>query len=1327
MENPLKRHSNINNNYKSNNGIKSFLSLTSSQSEWKSSNKAFNHKPIIKSSILGIHQNENEMNILETTNDKITDEPEDIFKINKEKTEGSLICKNRVIEPIVSLKNQNISDDYKFGKLSKYLLNNIKNECKTPIENTCKYKEIVSYKNISKDCSNNTKPFNANIFNQNAQILRSNNYNRNANMLDDARMKYNTINDETCYNNFTSNNNNSTSVNFDNKISTKGNYKTINNFDNQMKSDKENKFMDMRKTSLNYDLNDTIKNLNNRNILEYDENESPSLNKDLEEEYIDFYCKQNNNINFIPNVHHHIKRDSQNEDYNNYINCNIPVKKESRKIFCNAKLDFSRPLSIIGDKSVKTTHVPFFKEKNIKSFSSKSNLIVAPQIKTNDLNFSKNSSINKKSPLYTREGLLNFVNKAKMTVGKNISEKVNNENSDKNHFYCTGKLKNLYDSNKCSKEAFLDTNSYERNFDDCSRNYVEQKENGFLLNNNPTSNKLYYSEKLNFRENEIQKTNTFELADSVNFSKENNISDDNRNFKDTPDKIDFCDFNRCLKKHSFANSTSILNHLDKKEDSNMRNNHLRNISFNFEKFNSTYSHDIEYIIAQQRKKNPINNMKKNNTHLLDVAKVDERKISILINNNEMNSNTCSLNSEGIISGTKTLVDKRDDLNLCYTSNKIEFLKKNLKSSAENTYNSKTHTNTNNANNSNNNSNNLKILNNNNLIIENTSIDIISNYDLKDNNAKIVKIQSIYRGFICMKKYIKHYGNLESLNKLMNLFQKLSTTKEINNKQSLLNNLKLKSENIKLQAQNNFLNYMNNLFCNKIKSLKDYSFRKIYLFSFTKKISNYLENKQNKEFNKCLQNQKSYFLFLQKEKEKNNLDLKISVLLINFINKKLLNIKSSFIKQLQEISSVKKLLENKKVFMLKNIFSFLGKKSLFKSSRLYQKVLFINWKNFVQRTGFRNKIVKFMLENIINKKNKIINDEKVLLSFNDKKSRGEAIKFDQENIYYNSVKNSYAKILIYFNKIYIKRIDSENKSNKLMFILQKLIYNKQNIHIKILKNSLIKFRNLVEANRSEIFIKQKLVLSKLINFLSQKYNKLIEAKFTLWNTNSSKITKKINLLIILLRVKLNKNYFLTKTYFNSYRYKAKQITNQKKILNSLFNLFKSIDDQIKSDIYQLLIIKLKKNARWNSQSDDMEIVNINCSMTRESLENDLNSINKECDNIIKDSNGIQIFLIEKNFRFKVINYLWKLSNKNKLVLRYYFLKLYNRGNLLAINQLKKNSYIWSSSTFSKGNQINNSGIKFIEKEEPISNKHLEEQNNYNSTGFENDQSRIEGKK
>lgn len=1324
MENPLNRQSKINKNFNTNNESKPFLNFTSSKCDLKSSNLVINQSPIKKMPRLEteIDQIDDDVSILNTTNDKITDESEDRFDLSKEKIEGSLICRNRIIEPIVSLKNENVNESGKYGKLSYYLLNNSKNQSKTKIENESKFNEFVRNKNNLFNSNNNIRD-NENFYKLNAKDLNNNsNNNKLAQSFNDSRTK-NTIirkTDEYYYAN-NKNRANNIGVNFDKNLISKSNYNSTNNFEHKIKNEKENKkLINIPKTGINFATSDPIKKLNNTRISEYEENDYTFRKKDLEHELINYNNNQNNNnnknflqqnnnnfinivneintnkINFISSDEP-IRRNSKNEDFN------ILIKKESRKIFCNGKLEFSKPLSQIGDRKVKTPQAPLPKDKNLKCVSSKSNLIVKVPLKNIDFNSSKNSSLSKKTPLYTSEGLFNFVNKAKMTVGRNESEK---------------KLEGLFSNSNNKNEAFVDFNSNE-NVLDCSRNYGEPKEKFYLMGN--SSNKHYNSEKINyFKEKEIPCA--FKLAESENFYNANYLSNFN-NSCTVSDKLGFIRINKDLNKNSFPNSTNILNHLVKKEDLNMQRNCLSKVTIDLEKLNSTFANDIEYIIAHQRKNISTNN-NQNKSNLNDIVEAKDRKISNFINNHETKSHTHSLNSEGIISGKNTVTDKADDLVLCCASNKIDYLKTNLKSSIDD--------------NNNHEINEMKVLKKDDFVIENTFIDILSNYNFKANVNKIIEIQSFFRGFLLRKLFKKCFRNYESLTKVMNLFEKLSKIKDIQKKKKLFNKLKTICENKKLLAGSQIINTINNFFYNKLKSFKDYCLRKIYLFSFTQKISNDLEKKQNRELNKTLEKQKSQFLLLQKEKENHERDLKFSVMSTNFINKKNFNIKSTFLKQLKQINSEIKLLEQIKNFFLKKVISLFGRKSSFKNSSEYlsnyQKALFVHWRIFAEKTGFLNKMKKFMLERILNKKNKITNDQKVLQNLIDKRSNGLKFKIERENIYYNLIKDSYNKVFIYFNKIYIAQIDSENKSNKLMFILQKLIYNKQNSEIKVLKKYLITFKTVIEAKRNEILNERKHVLSKLLMLFSMNSYKAIESKISLWRNTAGKMTKKNNMLLNILLVKIGKNYISTRTYFKSYRYKAKLITTQTKKLNSFFNVISTFNERIKSDIYQLLIKKLRSKAKWNSGSEDMKILNINCSMTRETLENNLYMIDNES-NLLSDS-SIQDFLIEKNFRFKFINYFWKLSEKERLVLRYYFLRLFNRTNLNVIKQLKNNSFKWSSNTFYGENKRNYSSKKYIEKEDDILYKPLEEKTTNDSFAFEkarycvdtssNNKSTIEGK-
>jgi hypothetical protein len=1082
------------------------------------------------------------------------------------------------------------------------------------------------------------------------------------------------------------------------------------------------KIINFDKTSINSLSSDSIKKLNNTRISEDEENEISSRIKKLDDKYFIYISNENNlkpkiqnnfiqeNNNKYINIVKEIKTNNVNlfshanpiRKDSNEIYSKIPLKKESRKISYISSIQ-------IGDKKQKTPKIPINKDENLKNIISKTNFIVSASLKNINFNSSKNSSINIKSPLFSQEGMAKFVNKAKLTVGvKNKSEKnLTNAKDDNNNYYFPENSKVLYNSIKSNNYSFTEFNSNDKNLDD--ENW-EQLENNRYLGN---SSKPYNCGKINLKENEILHS-SFNLAESSNFPKANYKTNFNNSCKDT-EKLSFGNINKNFEKNSLPNSNNILNHLAKKEELYFRKSCLSKVTLNKEKLNSSFAYDIDYIIANKKNKNSLIN-KDNN--FLDAEAFKDIKKSSLINNKETYFHTCSQNSEGINSGKITATEKADELVLFCTSQKIQFLKTNLGNFFDD-----------------NSKNNLKNLNEN-FIIENISIDFISKYYLEENKIKIIKIQKFFRGFLLRKIFKRCFGNYENLLLMMNLYDKLSNAKEFQIKKSLFKNLTKINDEIKLQICKKFYQKIDKINKNKLKKFKDYSLRKFYLYSFTIKISTDLEIKQILEVNEIIEKQKNSYLLLQKEKENNTRDLKLLFFITNIINTKLFQIKSLFIKQLKTINTEVKILEEKKIYLLKKIISFTEKKSFLKYSNeylsYYQKGLFIYWKNISQKLGFINKMKMYMLENIISKKIKIKNDENIFLFIIEKRNRGEKVIFDKNNIYCNLIKDSYVKIFIHFNKIYMAQIDSENKSNKLMFILHKLIYTKKNEEMKILKKFLINLRAIAKLKKNEIMNKRRIILSKLIKLFSIRISNLIKSKFNKWQNEGNKISKRNKKLLNLLMVKICKNYNTTRTHFKNFRYKAKKISIQFKKLNSLFDVIKYFENKVISQIFQQLIKKLRRSAKWNSESEDMKTVSINCNMTRETLEKTLNILDNDIE--LFNDTSINEFSIEKNLRFKKMNCLWKLSNKNKLILRYYFLKFLNRTNLILVKEIKRNSFEWSSDTFYKGTNRNSKENQFIEKEK-IKNNYSKEQTMNDSFTYmkarnilettENNDLRIEG--
>jgi hypothetical protein len=227
MENPLSRLSNIK-NYYSNNETKGFTNLTNSKYNLKSST-VFNQNPIKRFPRLqsDIERNEVDVDILNTTNDKISEESEDKFDLNKERIEGSLICTNRIIEPIVSLKNQYVNESGKYGKLSKFLLNKGKNKLyssKSPIENTNDFKIYLN--NKSKNDENLDGSLHRNFDDKFGQSFN------------DFSIK-NAIEETGYYAKNRILTNNFSNLNINKNIAANSNYNS-NNFENKFKNEKEN-------------------------------------------------------------------------------------------------------------------------------------------------------------------------------------------------------------------------------------------------------------------------------------------------------------------------------------------------------------------------------------------------------------------------------------------------------------------------------------------------------------------------------------------------------------------------------------------------------------------------------------------------------------------------------------------------------------------------------------------------------------------------------------------------------------------------------------------------------------------------------------------------------------------------------------------------------------------------------------------------------------------------------------------------------------------------------------------------------------------------------
>lgn len=1291
MENPFHRLK-INKKFESIGQTKDFLNLTSSKCDLKSSNLIINQSPIKKIPRLqtDIDRNNNEVEILNTTNDKLSEGPEDHFYLNKEKSEGNLICKNRTIEPIFSLKNDNVIETGKYGRLSKYLLGNGKNKnelYKNKIETTNKFNVYKENKNFNKNKHRKLNITSGGQF-ESKQLQRAN----------DCTVKITNKSDHHSIDNTSKNNY------FSLDFIKNNSYKNINNGHNCILNNENkntNNSIINEKTDISIILRNPIKKLNNTKISEDQENEySPRL-IELDNDFSFYNSNENDQNNYNNNNFIHQNNDKYinivnkiNTNNVNFFSEEDPIKKESltnenkletkkgkSKIYLDKNLELDRPITKMRDEFYNKLENNFYKQKNFKSISSKSNLIVNPLGMNNEFETSKNSSIYNKSPLLSNQGMVNFVNKAKLSIGiinnKNFSKNLYYSNHKENiDFYSSENLQDSCKSNTSINESFTDLNSNEKFF------YLKQnKEKRFSGISDMVSN----SEKINVKDSII--SSSFKLGDSLKFSKANFNSNISNNFKD--DEIlnkPNLNLKKDLKKISLPIPNIITSNLLKEDDLNMKKNCLSKLDSN--NFNNKFAEDIEFIIAKQRKSkesfiNKDNFSKNNFPHL---EEIEDRKKSITNNNNDENSYSSYKNREEINTEKMHHIDKSNEVVMCCNTEKIEYLNTNLRNSSDNNYNK--------------------------LVIESTSIDIINKYHIEENKQKIIRIQGLISGFLLRKIYKISFKNNEYLSKLIILFEKLLNAKEFDMQKNFFKNLKIKRNSFILKMCEKFAKKIRNIYNSKIRSFKDSALRKIYLYSFTQQLSNEFQEKHNEELNKILAKQKSQYLIIQQEKEIFEKDLKFIVLITTMVDTKLLNAKVSFMNQLKDVYNNLKIKIEKKILFLKNIILYSEKKFEMKNSKeylaYYQKALFVYWKSVTEKSQFLKQMRKCVLEIILNKKMKIKNDEDNFSNMITKRNKGEKINLvlHKNNIFFNRIKDSYNRILMHFHKLYITEKDSENKKNKQMFKFLKIIRNKKIVQLNILKKYFSEYKSIVNLIKNELVYKTKFSLLKNVNGKSNKLKNFIKYKFEQWQNKATKLSNRNKKIINLLLVKISKNFIMTRTSFKNFRYKAKKISIFKRNFNTLSNSIGLIKNKLKLVSYVQLIKKLNFSAKWKSGSKEIKIVTINAILSREILQKNIKLLENKI--VLCDDDSIEDFSIEKNFRFKTANGLWKLSNQDRLILRYYLIKYLNRTNMLSIKELKKNSFKWSSDTLFKEIKLSNkSELELFKEESNIDNYSIKE--------------------
>ncbi len=1110
--------------------------------------------------------------VLNTTNDNVIQE-DTILKKNL-KSNGSLICKNRIIDPICSFKI------------------NINNRSE-------KYRNIEKY-NYTKE--KNHKNFIKNNINLNNFYKNTENLNKNAKIKDIPKI-----------NNFKHSKD-----------------KNLLNYSQDFDFSKEKKFIDggmfYSSNERKFDLKSDEKNSNKKNFIL----KKHSMNN------LDVY--QENNYN---------GRKTKNLDKNNEIKV---IKKLD---FNNCNL-FDKEILLLNSRE------SLLEGKNTKNLSKKLHTTKS------DLNLDKTSMI-----------------------FSSFDERPS---------------KYPYDSLNNQKEIFYESDvRIEKPYSIYSKNEIEKREKNLLEN---TLVNKYYN-RLDYRDNQLKSCNLYKNKKTSLCSKEgvynfvnkakltvsnngekiisnNYLCNSNNTIYNTNDEI--CINSNFKENLNLSKTINELNPLIIKDKKNSMNIFLSKESINIKKFNSEFANDIDFIMNSQK----IKNLDLYDKKLKVFKKISKaREKSSLLINNETNFNTCTLHSEKeILSGKNTINCTYDTTNYV-TENKFELLKYNLKTNSI--------------------ENNIQTFENGifdhhkiynkqkKYLVKNKVKENVTNILKTNENSykKLIFIQKIFRGILSRKIFKKYLENCLLMNKFRDSFYKLFL---INKKRQLINffsNLKELVENKKreiyLQIFFTIINFTNK----KEKHFKNISFRKIYLFSFTKKIEKDLEKEYKIQINKTIENKKKFIL---EDKKKNEIQISVAkffILITKFFGLKMLKQKSLFLKRFIYLCNEINIKIERKIIYLKKSLSICENKIKIKDTpnyvKLNQKALFIFWKNLVQKNYYYLKMKIYLIKNIIEKKIKHDLDTKAFIEMikykkNNNENKKEKTNFiDKNNIYFLLIKESFNKVLFYFNNRYFVKMNEENKSNRFRYILNKCFFNKENVEKILMKKYLNRLKQIIfllkknEEKKKEIF---KEIFNR--NLLR---NNILKIKSTInkWKYISKKILRILEILMKSLNSKMKKiNYFL-EISFIKFKNKVKRI----ELLIDNFGKLKEKMDLINKnkniEFLSFFFQKFKHFSKWNKESNEIRLV--------EKKFNDERDICYSNNNILSYFTGLEEFHNKEIFSEKIMNFInlkffWKYAKENKKSLfKNKIFEYFNRINEITYYLYKKTSLKSNNSENFNKNKVN----------------------------------------
>lgn len=625
------------------------------------------------------------------------------------------------------------------------------------------------------------------------------------------------------------------------------------------------------------------------------------------------------------------------------------------------------------------------------------------------------------------------------------------------------------------------------------------------------------------------------------------------------------------------------------------------------------------------------------------------------------------------------------------------------------------------------------------------------------NKKANIIQKNLRGFLFRKLYKKCIAKYEKLIHFINIFIKIKDNKDFTFKLEFILCLKRKLMLIKENSLKKFSKTINEIFTKRLKFVYDSAFRKIYLYCYTNKINQELLNANNK--NKILESQKiikpifsandtntSYKrrvnAFTQvncnsnskRDKDNDNVnnnnsskinEMKLFIFLYNLFSVKSFVIKSHFFKNMKNLQMLSNLKNKNKLLNLKKVILYMENKHRLKDSAgakaYYLKAVFAYWKNTSQKENYLKMLKEFLLKKLLDKKLKIEASENNIKEYlqqtihktNSRRSirynKGEigrtiAIKIEKDNLYFSKFKECYSRLVFYISKKYLLEIECENKQRRILIMLQKFIFNKHSLTLKLLKAGFNKFLAIVAKLRADLTAKKnnslKNLLCKVSRFaLSQKGRELIR----LWKRKVSNIIRIEKLFKkIIFKLEKSKQEALSVSFLK-HKQHTKALANKTKNLEIMLQKITNIFLKNKKRSFNNFIKNIRFIWNWNRKSDFesnkisvSKIVEINCNI----IFNNNNNTNKEDTNNllqVEDKPNDEIKL-NKIFMFKKINFFWKLCEKNKtFILRYYLYKFYNNVNSQSINELKASSLEWNNITSYPSNAKNLTKIIAIEED------------------------------